>query len=259
MATVPYDLDMTEFDSPAALDAGGHPLAGAYHAIINGPPNMSVLDKDKNPLECFEVTFQMICGTTPGQERTQLRERFFFPKPNQKDGGSFCRRRLTKLALAAGIIRNADLGKRIQIDWADLEGMQVVLKVKERKWTNDKGETGTAAELEGMHLYHPLDPRVGPTGLKVPLDRDMIQAAIEEQGMCWDGDGGEAGGQGASANSQVNGVANGHAAGGPATNAQQTTPPAAAATTTATAAAPAAATVAQQTAKSTAKDPFAGL
>ena len=174
MATVPFELDMTEYDSQEALDAGGNPAAGTYHAVVAGPPKTDVMDKDHALLDCMEIRFQIICGTTPGQERTSFAERFFYPKAQQKDGGSFCRRRLTKLALAAGLISYADLGRKVAIDWGQIEGQQVVLKVKDRKWTSEKnGTSGTAAELDGISLFHPLDPRVA----SVPKDIDLIREA----------------------------------------------------------------------------------
>lgn len=173
MATIPFELDMTGFDSPESLEGGGRTEPGTYHLVVCGPPRNDVLNSKSELLDCLRVTFQVIDGTTPGQDRSRFHDDFWMPNPNHKDGGEFAKRKLTFLGLATGLIARDELGRPKRIDWAELDGCQLVAKVKHRRWKDKDGNDGATAEIDGLSIYHPLDPRVA----SVPKDMDLIREA----------------------------------------------------------------------------------
>lgn len=149
---------MVQFDTtdvtPESLEGSQPPEAPAtYHLQIIA----AGLTKSGKG---FAFTFYVLDGTTPGQEGRTFQDNFTFPASDQKDGGDFLKRRLSKLAIATRVRSIADLGQSWSLEESEFDGMQLVAAVKLDTFRDDKGNERTSVKIDGMKMFDPLDPDV---------------------------------------------------------------------------------------------------
>lgn len=166
-------LDMTDVHGDDDLKAGNQgPVDGVYHLYVDG------VDESREKVDALKLKFVVLKGTVAGQEGRSFTETFFDPKPGQKDGGTFCRKRLIRLAKALGLITPANYGQKVAINWQDATYRQCVAGVEtyERE-SNGKKYTGSQVANAGMDLWGPRDDEAAGC----PLDEDALKAAAEVQ------------------------------------------------------------------------------
>lgn len=140
---------------------GGRPLPGRYHAIVNVGTEI-VSEKKGTP--GTEIEFQVLAGAIPGQEGTTLSEAFWH-SPKALD-------RLLAFAMACGALRP---GQNRDLTGPDYNGLQLVIEVQPRKYTDSDGNEKETVEVSYNGFWEINHPEVKD----VPKD----QAAIQQIGQ----------------------------------------------------------------------------
>jgi len=156
-----------DFDCPEDTSAGGNYLevdCWAHVAIV--AVNTSPRDKDGNARQnaIVELTMEVLAATVAGQEKKLVTEIIWGPKLDARDGGAFAKKKIARLALATGLISKGAKGKRISVDFSNLQDRQMIVQFK--KSGDEKMYMGIAF----ADMYHVDDPE------KRDVPRD--QAAI---------------------------------------------------------------------------------
>ncbi len=107
----------------------------------------------------FRLMLAVGDGNVSGQVGKSFWQKFFYPAPSHKDGGKFCNKALAMLVQAMGLIAPGTAGKN-QVDFGQLVDMQMVAKVKERKFKDEAGNEGATIEIDGLNMWHIDDPEV---------------------------------------------------------------------------------------------------
>lgn len=117
-------------------DLGGNrPLPGRYHVMVqHADDSMEKMDK-------VIVEFQVLAGTTPGQEGKTATEMFALTDKAIQ--------RLQRLAMCTGLLKPGD--EDHEIDFAAAEGRQLVIELAERSYEKDgQKKTIVALTFNGM-------------------------------------------------------------------------------------------------------------
>lgn len=170
-------MDFTDTKHEDDLRGSSRPKPGRYHVAVS--------DVDVKALESeqkFNVTFDVLNGTVPGQAGRQVREFFTLSEKALP--------RVKLFVVAAGLVKPGTKGN---VDFRDAVGRQLVIEVDERKNEND-GKTYINCTFSGFWSLDHDDAK------DVPKDADAIKlhrqgkaiatAAQAESG----GSGGDSGG-----------------------------------------------------------------
>ena len=142
------ELDLTGIPTEDDLEGRSIPDEGAYHL---GVQKWEPKDSGK------KIFFTVLAGTVPDQEKKVFDDFFTKPSASNKDGGAFLTKRLTKLALATGLLSTNDLGKKVVVNWDQLPGRQFLAYVVHEKSVSE-GKTYTNARIDGLEMYRCNDP-----------------------------------------------------------------------------------------------------
>lgn len=161
------EMDFTEFGSEEDLRGFDYPAPGTYHLAVTG------VDETPKNVDGLKFTLEVLNGTVEGQASKSFAETFFFPSPESKDGGKFAKKRLAKFALAVGIINPTALGSRVQIDWQEASGRQLVAKVENYMRKGNDGREYKGAQISGLDMWRIDAPEVEA----VPKDQEALAMA----------------------------------------------------------------------------------
>lgn len=150
---------------------------GGFSAVEPGTYLVAVAYVEMDPVtragevrDGMNVHFQVVTGTTPGQENKIHREFFAKPSPNHKDGGTFARNKIGFLALATEICSRGQCGQQVTPQFDEMVGKVCYITLKK---SNDE----RYREIEGLSILHVNDPKAA----KFPREDDVI----EQCGMTW--------------------------------------------------------------------------
>lgn len=185
--------DTQGYDSEKDLEGRQYPKEGQYHLAIQDVDHKS---EKAVKAKGLRIQFEVLNGTVPGQVGMGFQQTFKWPDGSHKDGGEFCKKYITKLLIATGYMHPSQLGKRMDIEWTDLVGRQLVCKIKAYKREND-GKVYEGVEIDGLHFWHVNHEDAA----SVPKDKDALELRpADAPGPEGNGDGkGELVGAGASA------------------------------------------------------------
>lgn len=148
------EVDMDEVGGQAKV------APGYYHALV------SDLDEQGGKKGQMSVKFQILRGTTPGQEGIEHRELF------NREPKSLPLRKMTALAIACGLTTKEQLeewkaaGERPQLEFTDCIEKQVCLRIESSVGTDGKNYTN----LHFDEIWHPFDKRAN----RVPLNAEWL-------------------------------------------------------------------------------------
>ena len=160
------------------------PVDGFYHATISHV-NDSRVKKDGSALNATIVEFEVLAGSVPGQEGKTVTQ-WFQLDDNGNESAEYCEK-VSRLCMAAGLLRP---GEEKDIDAADLENCQVVIKVQ--NYVKKDKTTGCGVADYGLAVWGVNHPDVAA----VPKNLDAIRLWNEARGVSSDGNGHAAGGNG---------------------------------------------------------------
>lgn len=148
------------------IQGNARPLPGRYHAIVKHA------DDSFEKFDKVIVEFQVLAGTTPGQEDRCISEFFATTEKAMP--------RLQRLALCTGLLNPGEEEK--DISFSEAEGRQLVIEVEENRYEKDDGNGGKKT-VEGV--------RVGFLGMwslnnkaveDVPKNQEAIKLLAEASG-----------------------------------------------------------------------------
>lgn len=161
------ELDFSEFGSEEDLRGFDYPAAGTYHLAITGVDDAPV------GVDAIKVTFEILAGTVDNQAGKSFTETFWMPSESSKDGGKFAKKRLARFGIASGVIDPAALGRRVQIDWQDACGRQIVAKLNNYARDGKDGKHYKGAEINGLDIWSVAAPEVDA----IPKDTEALAMA----------------------------------------------------------------------------------
>lgn len=100
------------------------PLPGRYHAIVKH------VDESMEKFDKVIVEFEVLAGTTPGQDGRVVSEFFAVTEKAVP--------RLQRLAIVLGLLRPGEAER--DVSFVDGENRQLVIEVEENKYTNKDGK-----------------------------------------------------------------------------------------------------------------------
>jgi hypothetical protein len=120
-----------DFDASDDIDSTGSWLMepGIYHALVQSTNDYPTNAKGM-ALSAFKIHFQILAGTTPGQEGKTVDLLFWNPKDKSADGGKFARRKQTRMLVAVGLIDSSGLGRRSRIELTDATSRQCIMQIE---------------------------------------------------------------------------------------------------------------------------------
>lgn len=169
-----------DFDAPE--DAGGSAgnflqTPGIYHFVVSHVEERAAV-KDKPPLDAIRIHATVVDGSvckdgvcTEREKDVQLT--IYDPKPTDKDGGAFGKKKQARAFIALSAMKPQDLGKRVKIDLTNCVGRQFIAKINVKD--GDRG--GKFAELSYADIYHVDDPEAA--GFR--KDENAIKTMIPAQ------------------------------------------------------------------------------
>jgi hypothetical protein len=160
------------------------PVDGFFHTTIVHV-NDSRTKKDGSPLNATIVEFEVLAGSVPGQEGKTVTQ-WFQLDDNGNESAEYCEK-VSRLCMAAGLLRP---GEEKDIDAADLENCQVVIKVQ--NYVKKDKTTGCGVADYGLAVWGVNHPDVA----SVPRNHDAIRLWNEARGVTHQGNGQAAGGNG---------------------------------------------------------------
>lgn len=155
---------------PEKMESEGNFLSepGTYHfAVLHVDEQPTT--RDGKPLDGFRVACCVLDGTAPGQAKKEIELMFFAPKPSDKNGGEFSKRKIARFASACGILPTAQPGQRVSIDLQAAAGRQFVAEVERQK--DQAGNETKFLQLAWANLWHVDDPAVA----QVPKDAGALK------------------------------------------------------------------------------------
>lgn len=137
---MPLDLDATEVQNEDDVHKSRRAEPGKYHVSITDADD----SEQKYPGKWL-VTFAILAGTTPGQEKKTHTEFFSLTKEAQP--------RLVALAMACGLIKP---GQKASLDAAHLKNRQLVIELFNKADKDDPAKVYLNATFSGFwRVDHP--------------------------------------------------------------------------------------------------------
>lgn len=149
-----------EVDMPDSFEQDNTFLteAGTYHFGILAVDEQPV-SKAGQPLNGFRVSCSVLDGTVQGQAKREIDLLFFAPKPTDKNGGEFAKRKIARFALATGILSDPKPGQRVTLDLQEAAGRQFIAEVEHQK-DQASGQPTKFLQLAWANIWHVDDPEV---------------------------------------------------------------------------------------------------
>lgn len=145
-----FELDATDVTSEKDLEGFDSVLPGRYHVMVED------VDDSFSKSESLILSFNVLAGTVPGQETKTHKEWVGVAGKAVK--------RAIKFAVAVNLMKPSDLGKKVNINWQEAIGRQLVIDLGEHEY---EGKKRSQIEFLGFHAIG----SDGATG--VPLSGDV--------------------------------------------------------------------------------------
>lgn len=136
-------------------------MPGLYHMLVEE------VDEDGGKNGAMRVLFQVLRGTTPGQE-TKI-----FPMDFKKEYGEWPQRKLMAFAIGTGLrtkeqIDKAKAERRSDpVEWSEAVGKTCCMEIE----ADAEGQYKDLPKLSWDHIWHPSDKRAS----RVPLHAETVK------------------------------------------------------------------------------------
>jgi len=157
--TIDFSFDLIPDDPTKIQDGSGNrPDPGKGMVIINKFDEYGAVNGTAHLLE-----LEIVAWDKPGNETKIQKEHIF---ANDKSGKGFPMKRLTCLAMAAGLFNANDVkrwkaeGAQPQMDMTKLVGRPIMVQLVEEPDSKDATKTYINIGNIGLAMYHIKDPRV---------------------------------------------------------------------------------------------------
>lgn len=147
-------LGATNVQSEDDIQGNARPLPGRYHAIVKE------VDESLSKIDKIIVEFEVLAGTTPGQEGTVVTEYFAVTEKAIP--------RLKRLALSLGLLRPGEPERNI--NFSDSIGKDLVIEVEPNEYTNKAGKEVKTVRLTYLGFWSTGNEAVAD----VPKDTEAV-------------------------------------------------------------------------------------
>ena len=147
-------LGATNVQSEDDIQGNARPLPGRYHAIVKE------VDESMEKIDKIIVEFEVLAGTTPGQEGTVVTEYFAVTEKAIP--------RLKRLALSLGLLRPGEPER--DINFSDAIGKDLVIEVEPNEYTNKAGKEVKTVRLTYLGFWSTGNEAVAD----VPKDTEAV-------------------------------------------------------------------------------------
>ena len=115
---------------------------------------IEVLEPEDDEGGSYKVTFEVEEGIKTGVTNAtrKIIEYMTSPRPDMKDGGQFCERRLAVFGIACGLFTAAEFAEGKVAELTDAEDKVILVRTKHSKRIVDGAEK-TYTNVDGMHMY----------------------------------------------------------------------------------------------------------
>ncbi len=128
-------------DKPEWPDRDEAELIGRFHVCVDAVESGKVNDKD-----VVKLTFTILGGTNSNAKGRQVVERLYLTKLNNK--------RVLLFLYRLGLITDEDLAKgRVQGNWCDAVGRQVIVEIGHREFERQDGTKGKASNISYAGIW----------------------------------------------------------------------------------------------------------
>lgn len=165
-------LGATNVQSEDDIQGNARPLPGRYHAIVKE------VDESMEKVDKIIVEFEVLAGTTPGQEGRVVTEYFAVTEKAIP--------RLQRLAVTLGLLKPGEDDRNVL--FSDAIGRDLVIEVEPNEYTNKEGKEVKTVRVTYLGFWS--------TGNKAVADVPKYSAV--DGGSCgngWNGASGENGSQ----------------------------------------------------------------
>ena len=151
-----------KFSAPETLPSGGGnwiDKPGTYHLVVTVTEEQPV-SRTKGMIDGFKVAFQAVEGTVRDRDgRFTEKDKtidliFWNPKLTDKNEGLFARQKQAAFFVAAGLMREDQLGTEVDITLGDACGHHVIATMEE-----DEKDGKKRIQLAYADIFHIDDPR----------------------------------------------------------------------------------------------------
>jgi hypothetical protein len=160
MSSVELELDLSTI-TLNDMEGDGNPPPGKYHARIEDAQCVS------DQTSYLKIRLSLLAGTDPNGVGCVFSERFYLSDKAKK--------RLAILAHRLHLLADNDFGGRVNIDWSQAIGKQLIVQVVEEEYEAKNGNKAKRAKLAFAGFWSLDDERVKD----VPRDQTALrQAAV---------------------------------------------------------------------------------
>jgi hypothetical protein len=127
---------------------------GTYHLCVTEvQENPTNKGGSLIPNAAFRINCEVLAGTVGGQESKTTDLLFFHPKPGDKNGGAFARKKIDRFLLAVGLMDENAKGKNLDINLQQAIGRHFVVKL-------EMDDDNKFLQIAYSDIFHPDDPSV---------------------------------------------------------------------------------------------------
>lgn len=160
-----FDLDATGMQDVNDAKTGNHPKPGVYHAAV---ASVKAVVSKKKQTPGYEIGFEILAGTIPGQEGTTITETIWITQDNLK--------RAIAYAMATGVLKPGT--KADETILLQTEGRDLVIEAEEQTYDKDDGTKGKKIAVKYSGFW-PTDHKDVAT---VPKNAAAIKALHSQAG-----------------------------------------------------------------------------
>lgn len=139
-------LNAANVKSEDDISGNNRPLPGRYHAVVNAAAEKASKKKGTMGLE---MEFQVLAGTTPGQEGRTI-PLFLAYEGADESKTRKCLERVTRVALCSGILQP---GESKEVDWDDAIGREMVIEIDNQEYETTGGEKRQGAQVSYLGFW----------------------------------------------------------------------------------------------------------
>lgn len=180
MTVTDYSDDFDWDDDDINQVGGNYVNAPCWAQILITSVDEEPIDKKQNPIDAIQLKGKVVASTDDKQVGKSFQENFNTPNASHSDGGSFCFKRLARIALALDLkneqtqkpVRENKKGDKFAVNWKTAEGRTMIVFIDEEEYEFKDDKTGEKKtrvnhRVSGHQIFFPTDRQAVESGLEI--------------------------------------------------------------------------------------------
>jgi hypothetical protein len=165
-----FDFDLSGAKSEDDVGGSQYLLPGRYHVVVQS------VDDSFDKKDYITVEMVALAGTTPGQQKRIVREKFFVSEAAKP--------RLARFAVVVGLVRPGD--PKASADFSLAEGRQLIVEVTEEEYVGKDGKDHKSSRVAYLGMWSLGNaevadvPRDAQAAAMIPRQGNSGQAAAPD-------------------------------------------------------------------------------